>query len=259
MRTHQTHFLDGMSGDPPEISSNLSLLRTSSKVLTLTSFLHLYVSDVSADPNQITELLRSHLVAVKAEIDDNVMVYLLTPVIANLIAVCGHLESLNKRCRISENEEQCKAHLDASKYCADIIWMISTWINLTFGRAKFIVELTVKVKPAGDELEQLVTAIKRLVSSRFFLFAMKSLTRSLVVIVETSIGNTFAKALTKEGCLEKSFRSCLGTIRQLITLVSTCSTMQPEDPGINQNKEWQAAAEIYLSFVVSINRSSNVV
>ncbi len=259
MRAHQTHFLDMMPGDAPEISSNLHLLRTSSKVMTFTTMLHLFVSNFSADPNQITELLRGHLVAVKAEICSNVMVHLLTKTIANLIAVCGLLESLNKRGSVSENEEQCKAHLDASKSCADNMRLISTWLNLTFGRANFIVELISKVAPSGNELAQLIVAIKQLATSRFFLFAIKSLTYSLDVIVETATRNTFAKALMKEGCLEISFRSCLGAIRQFIAFVFAFLPTQPEVPGLNTTVEWQAAAEIYLSFVVSINLTLNIV
>ncbi len=259
MRAHQTHFLDMMPGDAPEISSNLHLLKTSSKVMTFTTLLHLFVSNFSADPNQIAELLRRHLVTVKAEIDNNVLLHLLIPTIANLIAVCGHLESLNKRGRISENEEQCKAHLDDSKSCADNMRLISTWLNLTFGRAKFIVELIAKVAPSGNELAQLIEAIKQLATSRFFLFAIKSLSYSLGVILETATRNTFAKALMKEGCLDKSFRSCLGAIRQFIAFVYACLPTQSEVPSLNTTKEWQAAAEIYLSFVVSINLTLNIV
>jgi hypothetical protein len=224
--------------------------------MAFTTLLHLYVRDFNADPNQTVELLRSHLVSVRSEIDEHALVYLLTPIIANLVAVGGHLESLNKQCRISENEEQCKAHLHATKSCADILRSIATWTNLIFGRAIFIVELIVKVAPPGNELAQLVVAIKQASNSRFFLFVMKSLTTSLVVIVDTAISNAFAKALMKEGSLEKSFRSCLGALRQCIAFVSACSSVQPEVSGINSSTEWQAAAEIYLSFIVSIDRCS---
>lgn len=256
MRKHHTHFLDNMPGDAPEFSGNIFLLGTASKVMTLTALLHLYVSDFSADPSQITKVLRSHLASVKADIDDNVMVYLLTPLIANLVAICGHFESLNKQSRVSENEEQCKAHLNSSKSCADIMRSITTWINLIFGRVKFIVELMAKVAPSGKELAELLVAIKQLATSSFFHFVMKSLTRSLAVIAETATRNTFSKALMKEGCLDKSFRTCLGAIRQCIAFVSTCGTrLHPEVPGLHSNSEWQAAADIYLSFVVSNNRN----
>ncbi len=110
MRKHQTHFLAKLPGDAPQISSSICLLETSSK-MTFTALLHVYVSDLSAYPIQITDLLRSHLVAVKADIDDDAMVVLLTPIISNLLAICGHLDSLNKRCRVSESEEQCKSYL----------------------------------------------------------------------------------------------------------------------------------------------------
>lgn len=254
MRKHHAHFLVKLPGDAPQISSNICLLETSSKIMTFTALLHIYVSDFSADPIQITELLRSHLVAVKADIDDDAMVVLLTPIISNLLAICGHLDGLNKRCRVSENEEQCKSYLHASKSCADIIRSISTWINLTIGRAKFIVELMGKVAPIDSELVKLVRSINMLASSRFFHFAIESLTKALVAIVETATRNTFAKALMKEGCLENSFRSCLGAIRQSIAFVHACGTAtQPDIKVQHSNNEWQAAAEIYLFFVVSIN------
>ncbi len=94
MRKHQTHFLAKLPGNAPQISSNICILETSSKIMTFTALLHIYVSDFSADLIQITELLRSHLVAVKAAIDDDAMVILLTPIISNLLAICGYVDSL---------------------------------------------------------------------------------------------------------------------------------------------------------------------
>lgn len=185
------------------------------------------------------------------------MVYLLTSIISNLLSTCDLLDTLNEKGRLSENEEKCKAHMNASKSCADIIRSITMHINLIFGRAKFILELMTKVAPPANILLQLVKTIKTLGSSKFFRFVMESLTKALIVIVETASRNMFAKALSKDGCLETSFRSCLGAIRQAIALVHACGTDEmPKVQRAQSNTEWQAAADVYLSFVVSIEFGS---
>jgi hypothetical protein len=258
MREHQQHFLDtyflNKMGNPPAASSaNICLLYTSSKTMAFTASLHLYISDFNADPHQIIERLRSHLIAVKADVDIDAMVYLLTSVISNLLSTCDLLESLNERGRLSENEEKCKEHMNASKFCVDIIRSITMHINLIFGRAKFILELMTKVSPPKNIMLQLISTIKTLGSPKFFRFVMESLTKALVVIVETAARNTFAKALGKEGCLETSFRSCLGAVRQSITIVHACETDEMLEVQREQSiSELHAAADCYLSFVVSI-------
>jgi hypothetical protein len=257
MREHQQHFLDthflNKMGNPPASSSNICLLYTSSKTMAFTASLHLYISDFNADPHQIIERLRSHLIAVKADVDIDAMVYLLTSVISNLLSTCDLLESLNERGRLSENEEKCKEHMNASKFCVDIIRSITMHINLIFGRAKFILELMTKVSPPENILLQLISTIKTLGSPKFFRFVVESLTKALVVIVETAARNTFAKALDKEGCLETSFRSCLGAVRQSIAIVHACETDEMLEVQREQSiSELHAAADCYLSFVVSI-------
>ncbi|KAL3791298.1 hypothetical protein ACHAW5_006330 [Stephanodiscus triporus] len=256
MRKHQQHFLDthflNKMGEAPASSSNICLLYTSSKSMAFTTLLHLYISDFNADPHQITERLHSHLVAVKADIEPSSMVYLLASIISNLLSTCDLLDKLNEKGRLSENEEKCKAHMNASKSCADIIRSITMHINLIFGRAKFILELMTKVAPPVNILLQLVNTIKNLGSSKFFRFVMESLTKALIVIVETASRNMFAKALSKDGCVETSFRSCLGAIRQAIALVHACGTDEmPNVQRAQSNTEWQAGADVYLSFVTT--------
>ena len=257
MREHQQHFLDthflNKMGNAPASSVNICLLYTSSKTMAFTALLHLYISDFNADPHQIIERLRSHLVAVKADADIDAMVYLLTSIISNLLSTCDLLESLNERGRLSENEEKCKAHMNASKFCVDIIRSITIHINLIFGRAKFILELMTKDTPPENIMVQLIATIKTLGSPKFFRFVMESLTKALVVIVETAARNTFAKALSKEGCLATSFRSCLGAVRQSIAIVHACGTDEMLEVQREQSiSELQAAADFYLLFVVSI-------
>lgn len=259
MRQHQKHFLDGrVPGDAPASTSNIGLLYTSAKTMAFSTLLHLYVSDFKSEPHQIIERLRKHLKCVKVDDEvDNMMEYLLTSIISSLLSSCDILDNLNQRGRVSENEEECKAHLNSSKSCADIIRSISMWLNLLFGRSKFVLEIMTKIAPSDDELAKLAKAIKRLGGSRFFLFVMQSLTKALSVIVETARSNTFSKALNNEGCLEKSFRSCLGAMRSSIALINECGADNtPEMQSEQSNTEWTAAANVYLSFVVSFYMGS---
>jgi hypothetical protein len=258
MRNHQQYFLNTTYvlteiGGAPTSSSNICLLYTSSKSMAFTALLHLYIIDFNADPNQIIERLRCHLFAVKAEIDADAMVYLLTSILSNLLSICDLLESLNKKGRLSENEEKCKAHMYASKSCVDVIGSITMHINLILGRAKFILMHTTGVALNDNILLQLVATIKTLGGSKFFRFVMDSLTKVLIIIVQTATMNTFAKALSKDGCVETSFRSCLGAIRQVITLVLACDTDELRGMQRAQsNTEWHAGADLFLSFVVRI-------
>jgi hypothetical protein len=249
MRKHHEYFLlNGMEGAPTS-SSNLCLLYTSCKLMAFTTLLHLYIRDFNADSNQIIERLRSHLVAVKVEIDADSMVYLLTSILSNLLAVCELLQRLNENFRLTENEEKCKAHMNASKSCVDVLGSITMHINLILGRAKFILRLT----PNDTILLQLVATIKTLGRSTFFRLVMVSLTKVLIVIDQTATMNTFAKALSKDGCIETSFRSCLGAIRQVIALVLACGTDElPDVQHAQSNTEWHAGADFFLSFAVRI-------
>jgi len=254
MHHHQKHFLDKMSGDIPASSSNICLLYTSAKTMTFTTLLHLHVNDFKSEPLQTAELLRNHLLAVKIDDDVNMMEYLLTSIISTLLASCDVLDNLNQRGRVSaEREDECKAFLNSSKSIIDIISLISMRLSLIFGRAKFIMELITKVNPSSDDkLAKLAGAIKRLGGSSFFLFVMQSLTKALRVIVQTATSNTFSKALNNEGCLENSFRGCLGAIRNSIALVHSCGMDDTHNMQHAQsNMEWETAAKTYLSFVTT--------
>ena len=182
------------------------------------------------------------------------MVYLLTSIISNLISTCELLSRLNGMSRVTESEEKCKAHMNSSKSCVELIRSITIWINLVVGRAKFIVELMTKISPTDEILLQLGLAINRLVCSKYFRFVVESLTNALTVIVETVTKNAFSKALSKDGCVETSFRSCIGAIRQVIALVHACGTDETLLVANRQqpDSDFRAAADAYLVFVVSI-------
>ena len=258
MQEYQHHFLKTSSfnipEDSPAGSSSFYLFYTSSKAMVYLALLHLFVSDFNADPQQIVECLRTHLLAVKAEIDEGAMVYLLTSIISNLLTTCELLSRLNGMSLVSESEEKCKVHMNASKSCVELIRSITIWINLVVGRAKFIVEIMNKISPTDEILLQLVVAIKKLVCAKYFLFVVESLTKALTVIVETVTKNAFAKALSKDGCVETSFRSCIGAIRHVIALVHACETDKTLLVANRQqpDSDFRAAADAYLVFVVSI-------
>lgn len=251
MRQHQKHFLERLPGEVPTSANNICTLYTSAKTMTFATMLHLHVADVKADPPKIAECLANHLSSVKADGVASSIEYLLTCIISNLVASCDLLESLNQRGRLPENEEKCKAHLNASKSCVVIIRSISAWLNLIFGRAGFIIEIVSEVDSPDACLGQLCEAIKQLASSKFFLLVAQSLTKALDAIVNTSVRNTFGQVLGNDGYLEQSFRSCLGAIRNSISLVHACETNIDLEP----NTEWESAASVFLSFVVSSTRT----
>lgn len=252
MRRHQRYYLKRMPGDEPASSNNICLLYTAAKMMTFTTLLHIHIRNFESDPHQITEHLRNHLLAVKVDDDANMMEFLLTSIISTLRASCDIMDSLNHLGYVAENEEKCKAHLDSSKNCVDVIRSIAIWLSFILDRARFVVDIVAKVAPSDGELARLAKAIKKLGGSKFFLLVMQSLTKALTTIVETAVRNTFSKALSNEGCLERSFRSCLVAIRNSIALVHACRDgAAPEMQSTQLKNDWESAAEVYLSFVVS--------
>ena len=245
MRHHQP-------GDGHASSSNICLQYIAAKSMTYTTLLHLYVHDFKSEPPRIIESLRNHLQAVKLDGDVNMIVYLVTSIISTLLASCGIMDKLNQQGYVAEQEDKCKVHLNSSKSCVDVIRLISMWLNLIFGRAIFIMGLIANISPSDTKLGQLAEAIERLGTSSFFLFLMESLTRALNVIVETTSRNTFSKVLSSDGCLDETFRSCLGAIRNSIALVHACGNRAaPVIQSMHSKAEWESAANIYISCVVS--------
>ncbi|KAL7550960.1 hypothetical protein ACHAWF_014162, partial [Thalassiosira exigua] len=247
MRLHQKHFLHKVPGDAPPSSRNICLLFASAKIMAFATLLHLHVVDFKSDPHQIAERLRSHLIAVKVDDDENMMEFLLSSIISSLLASCDLLTDLNHHGHVSEQEDTCKAHLDSSKSCVKVIRSIATWLILIFGRAKFFLDLMAEVTPPGNELSKMADAIKRLGSSSFFFFVMRSLTRALSVMIESAARNAFAEVLCRDGLLEKALRCCLGAIRTYASLVNSNSTS--ETISAESKDEYGAAVELYLSLV----------
>lgn len=252
MQRYLQHCLDGdRTLWDGESSGNLCHLHISAKVMTFTTLLHMHVVDAKADATIIISKLCNHLLAVKADIDENAMVYVSTTIISNLLASCNVLGRLNQKRNVQEHGDAVHAHLNSAKQAVNVTGKISMWLNLIFGRAKFIIDLVAKVNATDNVmLGQLVEAIKRLGGSSSFLFVMQSLTNVLNCLVETAERNSFSKALSDDGCLERAFRSCLGAMRNAIALVHSC---QAEDVAEMQgSNEWESAAKYYVSFVVSV-------
>ena len=239
-------------GDEPSSSNNICLLYSSSKTLVFTILLHLHVTDFEAEP-LVTERLREHLSSVKADIDVHSLEKFLSAIVTNLLASCDLLNNLNQRGRLTEDEKKCMAHFNSSKYCVNVIRSIALWLNLIFGRAKYMMKVITDADSSDIKVLQLVEAIKRLGGSRFFDFAVQSLTKSLTAIVGSASRNVLSKSLINDGCLEQSFRSCLGAMRSSIALVHVCSASNSPEVKQSQGNEvsWNAAAKTYLSFVVS--------
>ena len=230
--------------EPPS-TNNICLLYTSSKVLAYTSLLHLYVTDFNPDNHESTiKQLCDHLTTVKADIDTQSLTCLLISIMSNLRATSSLLDNLNQRTRLAEDESSCMAHLNSSKTCINAIRSMAMWINLILGRARFIIKL-INNGNTDTKLLQLAEAIKKLGCSSFFHFVVQSFTTALTSIVDTSSRNLFSKALMIDGCLEQSFRSCLGAIRSSIKLVNICGTT-------GSLQQWNAAGTLYTSFAVSV-------
>lgn len=255
MCDHQKYHINKMRGncylgDAPLSTNNICLLYTSSKMLATTALLSLHVNEFQNEPQHIiAERLQNHLLAIKADIDLHALESFLTAIISNLLASSDLLDDLNQKRKMAEDKDKCTAYLNSTKSCVNIIRSITMWLNLILGRAKFIM----KVLNSDDVLLQLSGAIKVLGNAKFFLFVTQSLTKVLTTIASTASNNMFSKVLMNDGCLEHSFRSCLGAMRSSIALVNVCKVISgaPEIYHSRTNKDWSAAAEAYLSFVVS--------
>ena len=243
MRNHQPN-------NAPASSSNIYLQFTSAKALTYTTLLHLHVHDSNSEPSQIIESLRTHLQTVKLDDDVTMIEGLVTSIISTLLASCDIMDNLNQQVYVAEQEEKCKVHVNSSKSCLDSMRSISMWLNLIFGRAKFVVGLI--SNQTDTKLGHLTEAIKRLGNSSFFLLVMKSLTRALNVILETTSRNTFSKSKAlSSGYLGETFRSCLGAIRNSVALVHACRFGAAQVKQDESKTEWESAASEYIEFVVS--------
>ena len=259
MRCRQKYWFEKILGntqapcDEPSSSNNICLLYTSSKTLVYTTLLHLHVSDFEAEPHVVTERLCEHLSSVKADIDVHSLEQLLSAIVTNLLASCDLLDNLNQQGRLTEDEKKCMAHFNSSKYCVNVIRSIALWLNLIFGRAKYMMKVITDANSSDIKVLQLTEAIKRLGGPRFFNFVVQSLTKSLTAVVGSASRNVLSKSLINDGCLEQSYRSCLGAMRSSIALVHVCSARHsPEVQQSQANEEgWNAAAKTYLSFVVS--------
>lgn len=199
MQEHHKYYLEGMRGDAPKSTSNIHLLFTSSKILSLTTLLHLSVSHDSVEKLGLDD-------------DTSMLQYLTSSVISNLSASIDVMESLNLSIKETRNL------FNLSKSCTHVINSTAMWLGLIFHRAAFIIR---NVNMSSNKLSVLYAAIKKLAESSCSV-AIKVLTKALSILFDTASTNKLGKSLNVDLALDKAFHCCLGAIRKVTGFFHAC-------------------------------------
>ncbi len=241
MKTHFSHFLKRNFDDALPSTSNLSLVFTSSKILSFSTLLHLYVDDSKASAQDIADRLNRHLSDLGVDENDLMLEYLVTSVISNLVASSCILRSLNTTiCMLTE--DGVANHVKATKQCTKVVLSISMWLSLIFHGAKFVIEKCSNGIRLGDHLKGLVNAIINLETSGIALLAVKSLIKAIGVISQVSMPNDF-------DYLESAFRSCLGGIQNATGLAKSCK-VRSQSADSDATVAWDEGYFEYRTFLV---------
>lgn len=188
-----------MRGDAPKSTSNIHLLFISSKIISLTTLLHLSVSQNSVEKLGLDD-------------DTSMLEYLTSSIISNLSASIDNMVSLNL------NMKETRNLFNSSKSCIHVIKSTAMWIGLIFHRATFIIR---NVDTSSNKMSVLYAAIKKMVESRCSL-AIKVLTKALSILFDTASTNKLGKSLNVDLALDKAFHCCLGVIRKVIGFFHAC-------------------------------------
>ena len=227
MQERHKYYLDGMQGDAPRGTCNINLLYTSSKILSLTTLLHLSVSNDSVQRLGLDD-------------DTSMLEYLSTSIISNLFASIDIMESLNLSIKETRNL------FNSSKSCIHVIKTIAMWLGLIFHRATVVVgNFDDSTRPTNN-LSALHAAIKQLVETRSSL-AISVLTKALGVLFDVASTNKLGKSLNVDLALDKAFHCCLAAIRKVIGSIHACRGNASADDVQNV----RAVFSEYQNFMVS--------
>jgi len=233
MQEHHKYYLEGKTGDAPRSTSNINLLFTSSKIISLTTLLHLSVSHDSAEKMGLDD-------------DTSMLEYLTTSIISNLSASIDNMETLNLSIKETRNL------FNSSKSCAHVIKSTTMWLGLIFDRATFIIR---NASNASDKLNVWYAGIKKLAESKCAL-AITVLTKALGILFDTASTNKLGKSLNVDLTLDKAFHCCLAAIRKVVCFFHACRECS-EGSSFADTQNMSSVFREYQNLMVS--RSVNVV
>lgn len=205
---YQKHYLESKPGEAPSCRSNLCALFTAAKVMSNATALHLFVQD-KEEPAVMLEGLNKYLTALGVDSDTDMLQYLMTATITPLLGCCDLLDSLSRK---NSNDLERRA-------CLEVIRSTSTWINLSYHRAQYILVASTSSNPSGKVLD-ITRAIMKLGNARFSQFVLGSLTRALRSIIISLSSIISSNALFSY--VKNTLESCLLTMKNVILLVNAC-------------------------------------
>ncbi len=229
MQEHHKYYLEGKSGDAPRSTSNVNLLFVSSKVLSLTTLLHLSVSPDNVDRMGLDG-------------DVSMLEYLASSIISNLAASIDNMEKLNL------NIKETRNLFDSSKSCVHVIKSTAFWLGLIFDRATGIIK---NASNTGNKLSVLHAAIKKL-AVRMCSLAITVLTKALGILFDTASTNKLGKSLNVDLTLDKAFHCCLGVIRKVICFFHACRECSERNFSVDTQCNMSSVFKEYQDFMVSL-------
>ena len=232
MQAHHKYYLEDKTGDAPESTSNINLLFVSSKVLSLTTLLHLSVN-------------RGNVERVGLDDDISMLEYLASSIISNLSASIDNMQTHNLSMKQTSNL------YNSSISCNHVIKSTAMWLGLIFDRAAIVIR---DVSNENSKLRGLHAAIRKLAVSKCS-SAITVLTKALSVLFDTASTNKLGRSLNVNLALDKAFHCCLGAIRKVIRFVHVCKECS-EGEGSTTSADAQcnmiSVFREYQNFMVSL-------
>lgn len=232
MQAHHQYYLEAKAGDAPKSTNNINLLFVSSKVLSLTTLLHLSVN-------------RDNVERVGLDDDISMLEYLLSSIISNLSASIDNMNTLNLSVKQSSNL------FNSSSACNYVIKSTAMWLGLIFDRATTAIRT---VPNENGKLRGLHAAMNKLTVSTCS-SAITVLIKALDVLFDTASTNKLGKSLNVHLALDKALHCCLGAIRKVIRFVHVCKECS-EGEGSTTSADAQcnmiSVFREYQNFMVSL-------
>ncbi len=228
MQEHHKYYREGKTGNAPRSTSNINLLFISSKVLSLTTLLHLSVSQDNAERMGLDN-------------DISMLECLISSIISNLSASIDNMETLNLRIKETRNL------FDSSKSCVHVIKTTAFWLGLIFDRATMIIK---NAPNTGNKLSVLHAAIKKL-AMRMCSLAITVLTKALGILFDTASTNKLGKSLNVDLTLDKAFHCCLGAIRRVTFFLHARNECSEGSSFVDTQSNMSSVFKEYQDFMVS--------
>ena len=200
MQEHHKYFFGGCDGDEPTSTVEINIALTSSKILSLTTLLHLSVNADNVERMGLDD-------------DISMLQYLVLPNISNFSVNIDKMQSLNM------NVKETRDLYNQSKSCVHVIKSTALWLGLIFDRATLVLT---NGSIQSSKLGALYSAIKKLTESSCTL-TIQVLIKALDALFSIASTNKHGKSLNVKFALDKAFNCCLGAIRKVIRLFHTAT------------------------------------